>query len=84
MWPQLSSPIERFFVLLYFCHLIIVINILYSVHTDNVYQRAGVSLHVPLSPWPRAPAQQAPDGLVTLLGASSPGGLCPCCVLLAS
>jgi hypothetical protein len=49
MWPQLSSPIERFFVFFYLYHLIIVINILYSVPTDNVYQRAGFSLHVPLS-----------------------------------
>ena len=49
MWPQLSSPIERFFVFFYLYHLIIVINILYSVHTDNVYQRAGFSLHVPLA-----------------------------------
>jgi hypothetical protein len=49
MWPQLSSPIERFFVFFYLYHLILVLNILHNVHTDNVYQKAGFSLHVPLS-----------------------------------
>ena len=49
MWPQLSSPIERFFVFFYLYHLIVVLNILYNVPTDNVYQRAGCSLRVPLS-----------------------------------
>jgi hypothetical protein len=49
MWPQLSSPIERFFVFFISITPFIVLNILYSAHTDNVHQRAGFSLHVPLS-----------------------------------
>ena len=52
MWPQLSSPIERFFVFFCLYHLIVVLNILYSVYTDNVYQKAAFSLHVPLSHGP--------------------------------
>jgi hypothetical protein len=46
MWPQLSSPIECFFISII---LLLDLNILYSVHTNNVHQRAGFSLHVPLS-----------------------------------
>src|SRR5215470_17784850 len=46
MWPQLSSPSERFFI-----SIIprIVLNILYSAYTNNVHQRAGFSLPAPLS-----------------------------------